>query len=112
MSSAFELRWAHTISEVPPPFWGSFSIFPLGLFLVALSFGASFSSLVDPTFLFMGGGALFFGYEGFFAVYILLCFREHLSHASLKVLRDGKHQILRLHHIGLQTLLRALLDDQ
>ena len=48
------------ISEVSPPFWGSFSIFPWGPFLVALSFGVSSSSLVDPTFLFTGGGALLF----------------------------------------------------
>ena len=81
------------ISEVLTPFWGSFSVFLWSPFPVALSFGALSSSLVCPAFFFVGGKALLFGYEGFFTVNILLCFCEHLSHAFLGILGDGKHQV-------------------
>ena len=96
MSSSFELRWAKTISKVPMPFWGSFSIFLWGPFPTALSFGALSSSLVCSAFFFMGGRALLLGYEGFFTVNILLCFCEHLSHAGLGIFGDGKHQVFLL----------------
>ena len=72
MSSSFELWWAQTISEVSPPFRGSFSIFSWGFFLVVLSFRASSSSFVCHTSFFTGGRALPLGYEGFLAVYIFL----------------------------------------
>ena len=67
-SSSFELRWTQTVSEVPSPFRGSFSIFSWGFFLVVLYFGASSSSFVYSTSLFTGGRALPLGYEGFLAV--------------------------------------------
>ena len=91
MSSSFELWRAQMISEIPPPFRGSFSIFSWGFFLVVLSFRASSSPFVCRTSLFTGGRALPLGYEGFLAIYIFLFFGEYLGYACLRVLRDGKH---------------------
>ena len=82
------------VSEIPPPFRGSFSILSWGFFLVVLSFRASCSPFVCRTSLFTSGRALPFRYEGFLAVYIFLCLGEYLGHACLGVLRDGEHQIL------------------
>ena len=72
MSSSFGLRWTQTISEVPTPFWGPFSIFLWRPFLVALSFGAPSSSFVCPVFFFMSVRALFLGYEGSPLIYFML----------------------------------------
>ena len=81
------------VFEVSTPFRGPFSIFLWRPLPVALSFGASCSPLVCPTFFFMGGGDPFLGYESFFAIDVLLCFCDHFSHACLRIFRDGKHQV-------------------
>ena len=97
MLSSLELRWAQKISEASTPFRGPFSIVLWRPLPVALSFWAPSSSLVCPAFFFMGRGAPFLGYEGFFAIDVLLRFFEQFNHACLRIFRDGKHQVFRLH---------------
>ena len=85
------------ISKVPPSFRRSLQLFAWGFFLAALPPRAPSSSFVCCTFLLTGGRALILCYEGLLAVYIFLCFGEYLGHACLRVLPDGKHQVLRLY---------------
>ena len=75
------------IPDVPSSYRGPLSVFstlPWGS--VCLSLGASFFFFVAPALFLLSRRASLLGQEGFFTVYILLCFGKDLGHACLRVL--------------------------
>ena len=88
------LGWTQAVLDVTSSLWRSIPVFsvPPGR---SVSVSSSSEALVPLflvlAFLFLRGRASPLRYKGLLAVDVFFCFDEHLGHAFLRVVRDGKH---------------------
>ena len=88
------LGWTKAVLDVTSSLWRSISVFsipPWRFVSVSSSSGASVLLFLVLAFLLLCGRASSLRYKGLLSVDVFFCFGEHLSHAWLRVLRDGEH---------------------